>query len=184
MNVTLAGGKHFGCLVLHLLVSKSDIVVQRVVVTDADDRLAKLAALLGYDVYVSPSVKIIGDTAVPDACDLIVTAYTHARISDTALSKARLGGIGYHPSILPRHKGRHAVEDTIAQGDPIAGGTVYQLTQDWDEGGIVEQDYCLVQPGDDAGSLWRRSLSPMGVRLLSTAIDKIIKTRTVHSIPQ
>jgi methionyl-tRNA formyltransferase len=184
MNITLVGSKHFGCLALHMLISKSDIVVQRVVVTDREDRLCKLATMLGYDVYIAPNPKLIDSVAILNDCDLIITAYTHARISDAALSLARLGGIGYHPSILPRHKGRHAVEDTIAHGDPIAGGTVYQLTQGWDEGNIVEQDYCLVHADDDAGSLWRLNLSPMGIRLLSTAVDKIVKTGTVHSVPQ
>ena len=184
MNVVLVGSKHFGCLALHMLISKSDVTVQRVIVTDREDRLCKLATLLGYDVFVAPDARLIERSAIPEQCDLIITAYTHARVSDDALASARLGGIGYHPSLLPRHRGRHAVQDTIAQGDAVAGGTVYQLTSDWDRGNIVEQDFCLVHSDHDAGSLWRMNLSPMGIRLLSDAVDKIIKTGTVISVPQ
>lgn len=183
MNIVLVGGKHFGCLALHLLASKSDIVVQQVVITEEDDRLGKLSKKLGYSLYVS-NPKIVDSDAIPDGCDLIVTAYTHARISDSALLKSRLGGIGYHPSLLPRHRGKHAVEDTISCQDIIAGGSIYQLTHGWDEGNILVQDWCKVQLDDNAGTLWRRDLSPMGIRLLSDSIDSIIKNGFIVSKPQ
>ena len=183
MNIVLIGGKHFGCLALHLLASKSDTVVQRVVITEEDDRLGKLSKKLDYELYVSNPTLVDAD-AIPDTCDLIVTAYTHARVSDTALSKSTLGGIGYHPSLLPRHRGKHAVEDTIACKDLIAGGSVYQLSQEWDQGNILIQDWCKVRPDDNAGTLWRRDLSPMGIRLLSTAIDDIINNGYIISKPQ
>ena len=66
--------------------------------------------------------------------DLIVAARTHARVSDEALAHSRLGGVGYHPSLLPRHRGIAAVEWTIKEGDPIAGGSVYHLADGWDKG--------------------------------------------------
>lgn len=183
MNVVLVGGKHFGCLALHLLASKSDVVIQQVVITEASDRLGKLAQNLGYNVYQADP-KVVTVDAIPDNCDLIITAYTHARISDDALRKTTLGGIGYHPSLLPRHRGKRSVEDTVANRDTITGGTIYQLSHGWDEGNIVLQDWCFVQPKDDAGTLWRRELSPMGIRLLSSAIDSIIKTGNIVSKPQ
>ena len=182
MNVVLIGGKHFGCLALHLLASKSDITVSQVIITDAEDRLGKLAVKLGYNVFLAPNPKIISEGIVD--CDLIITAYTHAYVSNKALEKSKLGGIGYHPSLLPRHRGKHAVEDTIASKDTIAGGTIYQLSQGWDEGNIVLQDWCFVKEHDDAGTLWRRELSPMGIRLLSTALDNILHLGTIVSTAQ
>ena len=183
MKIILVGGKHFGCLALHLLASKSDINIQRVIVTEKDDRLGKLADKLGIDCYLSDP-KIVDGDAILDNCDLIITAYTHARISDAALLKTRLGGIGYHPSLLPRHRGKNAVEDTIACKDLVAGGSIYQLSQRWDEGNIIDHDWCLVLSTDDASSLWRRELSPMGIRLLSRSIDNIINTGVINSKPQ
>ena len=184
MNVVLVGGKHFGCLALHLLASKSEINVNKVIITDPEDRLGKLAAKLGYDVFLAPNPKVIDEKGMPESCDLIITAYTHAYVSQTALAKSRLGGIGYHPSLLPRHRGKHSVEDTIEHKDVVAGGTIYQLSNGWDDGDIVVQESCRVLPEDDAGTLWRRDLSPMGIRLLSLAIDRIILTGSVESHPQ
>lgn len=57
--------------------------------------------------------------------------------------------------------------------DPIAGGTVYWLTQSVDGGPIARQDWCHVRPDDDASALWRRELFPMGVRLLDAVLDDL-----------
>ena len=57
--------------------------------------------------------------------------------------------------------------------DPIAGGSVYHLSDGMDEGPIAAQEWCFVYPDDDAGSLWRRALAPMGLRLLMRVIGDI-----------
>ena len=101
--------------------------------------------------------------AIPEGTDLIVAAHTHARVSDEALARSRLGGIGYHPSLLPRHRGIAAVEWTILEGDPIAGGSVYHLADGWDAGAIAAQDWCFVARGESARELWERALAPMGL---------------------
>ena len=75
---------------------------------------------------------------------------TRMRASATRRSRARAcGGIGYHPSLLPRHRGIAAVEWTILEGDPIAGGSVYHLADGWDAGAIAAQDWCFVAQGRD-----------------------------------
>src|SRR5665811_1741301 len=106
----------------------------RVVVADAEDRLAAAAQAAGIEVKVQADPKLVVASEIADGTDLIVTAHSHARISSPALAAARLGGIGYHPSLLPRHRGIAAVEWTIRERDPIAGGTVYHLAERMDAG--------------------------------------------------
>ena len=108
--------------------------------------------------------------AIPEGTDLIVAAHTHARVSDEALARARLRGVGYHPSLLPRHRGIAAVEWTILSGDPIAGGSVYHLADGWDRGAIAAQDWCFVAKGETARELWERALAPMGLDLLKRVV--------------
>lgn len=76
------------------------------------------------------------------------------------------------------------MEWTVKCGDAIAGGTVYQLNDKWDAGGIVAQDWCFVLPGEDAGSLWRRALSPLGIELLSQTVIDIAAKGEVFITPQ
>jgi methionyl-tRNA formyltransferase len=128
-------------------------------------------------VYVQANPKMVPGDAVPDGCDLIIAAHTHARVSDEALARSRLRGIGYHPSLLPRHRGIAAVEWTILEGDPIAGGSVYHLADGWDAGAIAAQDWCFVAKGETARELWERALAPMGIALLA----KVVHHGRVHA---
>ena len=170
MRITLVGSRHFGVTTLEMLRRRAVDVV-RVVVADAEDRLAAAARAADIEVVVQANPKLVAAAEIADATDLIVTAHSHARISKEALAKARLGGIGYHPSLLPRHRGIAAVEWTIREKDPIAGGTVYHLANRMDAGAIAAQDWCFVGKDETARQLWERALAPMGLRLLGEVID-------------
>jgi methionyl-tRNA formyltransferase len=170
MRITLVGSRHFGVTTLEML-RKHGVDIVRVVVADPDDRLAAAARAAGIDVVVQADPKLVAASEIAGDTDLIVTAHSHARVSKDALAAAKLGGIGYHPSLLPRHRGIAAVEWTIREKDPIAGGTVYHLADRMDAGAIAAQDWCFVKRGETARELWERALAPMGLRLLGEVID-------------
>ena len=169
MKLTLVGSRYFGAMVFGAL-RQDGADVARVVAPAADDRLALAAKAAGVPVHVLENPKIVPGEAIADGTDLIVAAHTHARVSNEALARSRLGGIGYHPSLLPRHRGIAAVEWTIMEGDPIAGGSVYHLADGWDAGAIAAQDWCFVAKGETARELWERALSPMGLALLTRVV--------------
>ena len=166
MQCALVGSRYFGALVFEAL-QKEGFWIPVVVVPAADDRLALAAQKAGVAVHVLANPKVVPGDAIPPGTDLIVAAHTHARVSNEALGEARLGGIGYHPSLLPRHRGIAAVEWTVLEGDPIAGGSVYHLADGWDAGAIAAQDWCFVLRGESARDLWERALAPMGLRLIT-----------------
>jgi len=169
MKCALVGSRYFGAMVFEAL--RNDAAqIACVVAPAADDRLALAAKAAGIPVHVLDDPKIVPGSAIPDATDLIIAAHTHARVSNEALARSRLGGIGYHPSLLPRHRGIAAVEWTILSGDPIAGGTVYHLADGWDAGAIAAQDWCFVAKGETARELWERALAPMGLELLTRVV--------------
>jgi len=170
MRITLVGSRHFGVTTLQML-RQHDVDVVRVVVADAEDRLASTARDAGIEVVVQANPKLVAASEIAEATDLIVTAHSHARVSKEALAASRLGGIGYHPSLLPRHRGIAAVEWTIREKDPIAGGTVYHLADRMDAGAIAAQDWCFVGKDETARQLWERALAPMGQKLLAEVID-------------
>lgn len=170
MRITLVGSRHFGVTALQML-RDHGVDVIRVVVADPEDRLAATARAAGIEVVVQANPKLVAASEIADTTDLIVTAHSHARISKEALAVSRLGGIGYHPSLLPRHRGIAAVEWTIREKDPIAGGTVYHLADRMDAGAIAAQDWCFVGKDETARQLWERALAPMGLKLLADVID-------------
>jgi len=170
MRITLVGSRHFGVATLNMLRDK-DVEIARVVVHDGEDRLAAAARAAGIEVVVQANPKVVTPEEIAPATDLIVTAHSHARVSQDALTAAKLGGVGYHPSLLPRHRGIAAVEWTIKEGDPIAGGTIYHLAERMDAGAIAAQEWCFVKKGETARELWERALAPLGLKLLGEIVD-------------
>jgi methionyl-tRNA formyltransferase len=167
MKCALVGSRFFAASVFDALRREEGIELIGVVAPAADDRLALAGKAAGVPVHVLENPKIVPGHAIPEGTDLIIAAHTHARVSDGALARSRLGGVGYHPSLLPRHRGIAAVEWTILEGDPIAGGSVYHLADGWDAGAIAAQDWCFVKKGETARELWERALAPMGLALLT-----------------
>ena len=183
MRITLVGSRHFGVATLDML-RKRGVDVVGVVVADAEDRLAAAARAAGIEVTVQANPKLVVASEIADGTDLIVTAHSHARVSKEALAVARLGGIGYRPSLLPRHRGLAAVEWTIREGDPIAGGSVYHLADRMDAGAIAAQEWCFVKKGETARELWERALAPLGQKLLGEVIDYAKTHETLPAKPQ
>jgi methionyl-tRNA formyltransferase len=170
MKCVLVGSRYFGATVLEALRKEGIAEFTRVVAPAADDRLALAARAAGLDVHVLANPKIVPGDAIPEGTELILAAHTHARVSNEALARSRLGGVGYHPSLLPRHRGIAAVEWTILEGDAVAGGSVYHLADGWDAGAVAAQDWCFVAKGETARELWERALAPMGLALLARVV--------------
>jgi methionyl-tRNA formyltransferase len=168
MRITLVGSRHFGVTTLNML-RQHGVDIVRVVVHDGEDRLATTARGAGIEVVVQADPKRVAASEIAPGTDLIVTAHSHARVTREALAAAKLGGIGYHPSLLPRHRGIAAVEWTIKEGDAIAGGTIYHLAERMDAGAIAAQEWLFVKKGETARQLWERA--PLGQKLLAEVID-------------
>jgi len=183
MRITLVGSRHFGVTTLNML-RQQGVEVARVVVADGEDRLAAAARDAGIAVTVQANPKLVVASEIAPDTDLIITAHSHARVGKDALAAARLGGIGYHPSLLPRHRGIAAVEWTIKEGDPITGGTIYHLADRMDAGAIALQDWCFVKKGETARELWERALAPLGLKLLADAIEHAKMHKTLPAKPQ
>ena len=184
MKCALVGSRFFAASVFEALRQEEGIEFTGIVAPAADDRLALAAHAAGVALHVLENPKIVPGHAIPEGTDLIIAAHTHARVSDDALARARLGGVGYHPSLLPRHRGIAAVEWTILEGDPIAGGSVYHLADGWDAGAIAAQDWCFVKKGETARELWERALAPMGLALLTKVAHHARLQGTLPAFPQ
>lgn len=183
MKLTLVGSRFFGAAALERLL-KEGVEVARVIVPAADDRLGVAAKAASLEVVVLDDPTIVPAEAIADGTDLIVAAHSHARVTNDALARSRLGGIGFHPSLLPRHRGIAAVEWTIREGDPVAGGSIYHLAERMDAGAIAAQDWCFVRKGETARELWERSLAPMGLDLLLRVIREAKTTGKLPATPQ
>ena len=165
MNIMLVGQKSFAVAVFDALFKDGHEFAA--IWTPRDDRLEDRAVEQEIPVVRSAAeAAIFMDARPAPIVDVIINAHGHDKIPVGVRNRAKHGAIGYHPSLLPRHRGRDAIQWTIEMRDSIAGGTVYQLADGWDDGAIIKQDWCHVSPLWDASALWREVLFGMGVELL------------------
>jgi len=183
LRITLAGSRHFGVKTLEMLLAHG-VEIAGVIVADGEDRLAAAGRTAGLHVHVQANPRVIAASEIPAGTDLIIAAHSHAKVTQEALAAARLGGIGYHPSLLPRHRGIAAVEWTINEGDPVTGGTIYHLAEKMDGGAIAAQEWCFVKKGETARELWERALAPLGLKLMARVIDHAKAFGSLPSRPQ
>jgi methionyl-tRNA formyltransferase len=185
MNIFISGQKYFGEQILRLCINKGFKVVG-VCCPVGDNYIGKLAAT--FEIPIIPAGLLNGDN-FPDGVDLGITAHSFDYVGKRTRYKPKYGWIGYHPSLLPRHRGRSSVEWAIRMREPITGGTVFWLNSGIDRGDIAYQDWCFVdpklfnmKPKEAASILWKNELQKIGLNLISTAIcdiknGKIIKKR-------
>ena len=73
----------------------------------------------------------------------------------------------------PSLRGKDAVKWTIRFGDAVAGGSIYELGEKVDGGGIVLQRSVLVKKEWTYKDLWRDALFPLGVQLILETLKMI-----------
>jgi methionyl-tRNA formyltransferase len=179
LRVVLAGQKYFGEQVFRLCRERG-IEIAAVSCPTDDQYLGRRAAL--HEVPVIPAGTLRAEV-MPAGVDLGLAAHSFDYVGRKTRYRARLGWIGYHPSLLPRHRGRSAVEWAIRMNDPVTGGTIYWLDHGIDRGPIAYQDWCFIGRQDTARSLWREKLLPMGLRLFARALDDLM-AGVVYKTPQ
>lgn len=117
---------------------------------------------------------------IPDDTELVISAHSHWIISDKIIEKCKFGGIGFHPSLLPRHRGQDAVRWAIHMGDFATGGTIYRLNSKCDAGDIILQRMIFIDKKWDYHKLWEK-LFPIGVEMLVEAVDLIEKGKQTET---
>ena len=63
--------------------------------------------------------------------------------------------INLHPSLLPKYKGLHAVEQAMKAGEGETGCTVHFVTEELDSGAIIKQQTVPILPGDTVETVTR-----------------------------
>lgn len=180
MRVFVAGQKAFGAAVLELVLHRGHDVAgvssppwARASTTTGDalpDRLRAAAERAGVPWMAAGTLRA---ETLPDGVDIILAAHAHDFIGRRTRLRARGGAIGYHPSLLPLHRGRDAVRWALHMGDRLTGGTIYRLTDSVDAGPVLAQRHVFIRPGDTAEELWRRELFPLGVYLFGCVLDEL-----------
>ena len=178
LNVFISGQKYFGSLILHEMIKNPRVNVVGVCTPIGDKHVGKMAYTHEIPIIVAGSLN--GDT-MPQNVDIGITAHSFDYIGKATRYKPTIGWIGYHPSLLPRHRGRSSIEWAIKMRDFLTGGTTFWLNSGIDRGDIIEQEVVWIDPKmysmdikKAASLLWEHELQDVGVRLINKTVNDII----------
>ena len=102
--------------------------------------------------------------------DLIVLAGYMRIIKNPSKFPAPM--INVHPSLLPKYKGLHAIEQAMEAGEEFAGCTVHYVNEELDGGEIILQKEVPILPDDDIESL-TKAVQRMEYSILPAAIEHV-----------
>jgi len=182
MKIFICGQKAFGLAVLKALYNAGHEIVGIAPPPQEQykDKMVGFAMLKKIPI-ISDCDKLTSKD-VPDGTDLVISAHSHWIISSKIIEKCTYGGIGFHPSLLPRHRGQDAVRWTVHMKDYLTGGTIYRLNEKCDGGDIILQKYLWVNREWDYHELWK-NLFPIGVDMVVEAV-KLIEEGKQQEVPQ
>ena len=173
LRVFISGQKYFGEQVFSLCQNLDFVEIVGVCAPLDDKYIGKTARK--FNIPVVPAGALNADT-MPDNVDIGITAHSFDYIGVRTRYKPNIGWIGYHPSLLPRHRGRSSIEWAIKMRDAITGGTVFWLNAGIDRGDIAYQEICFIDPKmyamdskKAAKLLWEHELQDLGLKLIRQA---------------
>jgi methionyl-tRNA formyltransferase len=117
------------------------------------------------------------------APDLGVMVYVSDLIPVEVLNLPKHGTIQYHPSLLPKHRGRSSINWAIIQGDRTTGVSIFWPDAGWDTGPVLLQREVPIGPDDTTGSLYYDKLYRMGIDMILESV-KLVAQGKAPRIPQ
>ena len=182
MKIFICGQKSFGKEVLKALYNEGHEIVGIAPPPQGQYKDKMVGFAMVKKIPIVSDCDRLTSKDIPDETELVISAHSHWIISRKIIDKCKYGGIGFHPSLLPRHRGQDAVRWTIHMGDAITGGTIYRLEDKCDGGGIILQKMLFVDKDWDYHELWNQ-LFPIGVEMVVEAVD-LIEKGIVNEIQQ
>ena len=104
--------------------------------------------------------------------DLVVLAGWMRIVSPKLIDAFPKRIINLHPSLLPKYKGLHAIEQALESGDKETGCTVHYVNEELDGGEIILQQEVPILPDDDLKSL-TKAIQRREYYILPRAIEHV-----------
>jgi methionyl-tRNA formyltransferase len=179
LRIILIGQAAFAEKTLDKLVSRGEEVPAVFCFPDTPggkiDPVKQRALQLGIPVHQHKTLKTpeVTEQFVSLKADLAILAFVSQIIPAPVFNAPRLGSICYHPSLLPKYRGRSAINWALIKGETVTGLTIFWLDKGIDTGPILLQKDVQVDPDDTTGTLYFNKLFPMGIEAIGEAVDLI-----------
>jgi methionyl-tRNA formyltransferase len=137
--------------------------------------LASVARQSGVPVFEGLDLKSPHAVATLAGCNLdlmVVVGWTRL-VPGPVLALPRFGCVGFHASLLPRHRGRAPVNWAIIRGERQTGATMLMLDDGVDTGPIIDQRPIDIGFYDTCGTVYER-VAAAGVEMLTAHLPAIL----------
>jgi len=115
--------------------------------------------------------------------DLVVSWFWTTRLPMSLIESAKHGGIGVHPSLLPRHRGPDPTTWAILSGDTKTGVTVHRIAAEYDTGAILEQEAIEIDPTWTGWDL-AKALDRPSLRALRRTVNRFARGENLEALEQ
>jgi methionyl-tRNA formyltransferase len=178
MRILLVGQAAFAEEVLRGLEAAGDTIAAVVCPPDAGskpDPVKATALGRGIPVHQFRSLKLPEARAAFEAADadLGLLAYVTQIVPEPLLHIPRRASLCFHPSLLPRYRGGSAINWQLINGETEGGVTVFWPDAGIDTGPILLQRRAPIGPDDTAGTLYYKTLFPLGVQTVLDAVAMV-----------
>jgi methionyl-tRNA formyltransferase len=179
MRIILIGQAAFAEKTLEKLVNKGEEVVAVFCPPDVPggkfDPIKQRALQLNIPVHQQKSMKgpEVLEKFVALKADLAILAFVTQIVPPPVFNAPRFGSICFHPSLLPKYRGRSAINWALINGEAKTGISLFWVDEGIDTGPLLLQKEVAVDPEDTTGTLYFNKLFAVGVEAIAEAVDLI-----------
>ncbi|HCI55342.1 MAG TPA: phosphoribosylglycinamide formyltransferase [Bacteroidales bacterium] len=124
------------------------------------------------------------ETLISNNIDFIVLAGFLWLVPENILNRYRGKIINIHPALLPKYGGKGMYGDrvhkaVIEAGEKESGITIHYVNEKYDEGDIIFQAQCPIDPGETVDSLAKK-VHELEYRYYPEIIEKIITGESIN----
>lgn len=148
---------------------------------DAAPGTRRIRRVLGDRVVVKPALdRAFVARAKAAAPELLVSWFWTNKIPVSLVKAAPLGGVGFHPSLLPRWRGPDPCFAAIDADDAESGVTAHRIAAEYDTGALLGARTVPIDPRWDAWAL-ARALDGPSLRLMVETVAALGAGRAVET---
>ena len=154
MKVLLCGYHEAGYRALRTLVSRGhEVIVATHQPAAGVPDVADLARVLQCSVIVD-DLDALREEIRRFKPDILFSVYYRSILPPDVLASVRLGGLNFHPSLLPRHRGCFSAPWAIIEGDRETGVTCHRMTERVDAGDVMDRETVAIDSSDTGMSMY------------------------------
>ncbi len=110
-----------------------------------------------------------------DGAEVAIAPLLTERLTAGDIAKTKLGVLIFHPSLLPRHRGRDAIKWAFKHGEAYTGATWFWGDEGLDTGDICEQEVLTIHSGERPREFYERAVIPSATRMLGYILDDLAR---------